>query len=82
MLKQHLTYDLAGVQPMSGPTGLIFAMRSRYTSNDGAETFYDEVNTAFSGQPKGLDDANGFTDASVGMGTTSQIGRASCRERV
>ena len=69
-----VAYDLAGVQPMSGPTGLIFAMRSRYTSNDGAETFYDEVNTAFSGQPKGLDDANGFTDASVGMGTTSQAG--------
>ena len=69
-----VAYDLAGVQPMSGPTGLIFAMRSRYTSNDGAETFYDEVNTAFSGQPKGLDDANGFTDAAVGMGTTSQAG--------
>ena len=69
-----VAYDLAGVQPMSGPTGLIFAMRSRYTSNDGAETFYDEVDTAFSGQPKGLDDANGFTNAATGMGTTSQAG--------
>ena len=69
-----VAYDLAGVQPMSGPTGLIFAMRSRYTSQTGDETFYDEVNTAFSGQPKGLDDANGFTDASVGMGTTAQAG--------
>lgn len=29
-----IAYDVAGVQPMSGPTGLIFAMKSRY--NDGA----------------------------------------------
>lgn len=43
-----MAYDLCGVQPMSGPTGLIFAMRSRYTSQTGAETFYNEVNTAFS----------------------------------
>ena len=32
-----VAYDLAGVQPMSGPTGLIFAMRSRFTSQSGAE---------------------------------------------
>ena len=44
-----VAYDLAGVQPMSGPTGLIFAMRSRYSSMDGTETFYDEVDTSFSG---------------------------------
>jgi hypothetical protein len=43
-----MAYDLCGVQPMSGPTGLIFAMRSRYTSQTGNETFYNEVNTAFS----------------------------------
>jgi hypothetical protein len=67
-----VAYDLAGVQPMSGPTGLIFAMRSRYDNQGGDETFYDEVNTAFSGQPKGLDDANGFSGPTVGMGTTSQ----------
>ena len=34
-----VAYDLAGVQPMSGPTGLIFAMRSRYSSMTGTETF-------------------------------------------
>jgi hypothetical protein len=33
-----IAYDLAGVQPMNGPTGLIFAMRSRYTSQSGTET--------------------------------------------
>lgn len=43
-----MAYDVAGVQPMTGPTGLIFAMRSRYTSQTGTETFYNEVNTAFS----------------------------------
>ena len=32
-----VAYDLAGVQPMSGPTGLIFAMRSRYDSQSGTE---------------------------------------------
>ena len=42
-----IAYDVCGVQPMTGPTGLIFAMRSRYTSQTGSETFYNEVNTAF-----------------------------------
>jgi hypothetical protein len=44
-----IAYDICGVQPMTGPTGLIFAMRSKYTSQTGEETFFDESNTAFSG---------------------------------
>ena len=43
-----MAYDVCGVQPMTGPVGLIFAMRSRYTNQTGAETFYNEVNTAYS----------------------------------
>lgn len=43
-----IAYDICGVQPMTGPTGLIFAMRSRYTSQTGDEAFYNEANTAFS----------------------------------
>ena len=45
-----IAYDICGVQPMTGPTGLIFAMRSRYSnsSNSGVENFYNEVNTSFS----------------------------------
>jgi hypothetical protein len=43
-----IAYDICGVQPMTGPTGLIFAMRSRYSNQTGGETFYNEVNTAFS----------------------------------
>jgi hypothetical protein len=44
-----IAYDIAGVQPMSGPTGLIFAMKSKYTAQSGAEAMFDEANTAFSG---------------------------------
>jgi len=43
-----IAYDICGVQPMTGPTGLIFAMRARYSNQAGDETFYGEVNTAFS----------------------------------
>ena len=57
-----VAYDLAGVQPMSGPTGLIFAMRSKYNRlRTGTETFFDEVDTAFSGQNEGFDLTNGMT---------------------
>lgn len=54
-----MAYDLAGVQPMTGPTGLIFAMRSSYVAEgtstranvgtSGTEAFYDEANTLHSG---------------------------------
>jgi hypothetical protein len=44
-----IAYDIAGVQPMTGPTGLIFAMRSRYTNQAGAENQYNEADTDFSG---------------------------------
>ena len=37
-----IAYDVCGVQPMTGPTGLIFAMRSSFTSQDGAEALMDE----------------------------------------
>ena len=61
---------------MSGPTGLIFAMRSRYTNQSGTEAFYDEANTAFSGQDAGFDSAidQDFSDPVAGVGTTSQTG--------
>jgi len=44
-----IAYDIAGVQPMTGPTGLIFAMRSQYTNTSGAEAFFDEADAQFSG---------------------------------
>ena len=69
-----IAYDLCGVKPMNGPTGLIFAMRSRYDSQSGNETFYNEVDSAFSGQNAGRNLTTGFAGASVGMGTTAQGG--------
>ena len=46
-----MAYDLAGVQPMTGPTGLIFAMRSRYgKGGNGPEALFQEANTAFAGK--------------------------------
>ena len=61
-----IAYDIAGVQPMSGPTGLIFAMKSKYSTQGGTEALYDEADTDFSGtgthqaDPTGL---SGVTDA-------------------
>ena len=69
-----VAYDLAGVQPMSGPTGLIFAMRSKYSSQSGTEALFNEADTAFAGQNEGFDLTNGMTDVAAGLGTTSQSG--------
>jgi hypothetical protein len=44
-----IAYDVCGVQPMNGPTGLIFAMKSHYTSQTGAEAGHDEADTDFTG---------------------------------
>ena len=48
-LPNLIAYDVCGVQPMTGPTGLIFAMRTKYSSQGGTEAFYNEANTSFSG---------------------------------
>ncbi len=69
-----VAYDLAGVQPMSGPTGLIFAMRSKYTAMDGTEALFNEADSAFSGQDSGFDLTAGFSDVAAGLGTTAQSG--------
>ena len=69
-----VAYDLAGVQPMNGPTGLIFAMRSRYNTMSGTEALFNEADTAFAGQDSGFNLTNGFTAGNVGMGTTTQRG--------
>jgi len=68
-----VAYDLAGVQPMSGPTGLIFAMRSRYTNQSGAEALFNEADTVFSGQNSGIG-LTAASDVNAGMGTTTQYG--------
>ena len=45
-----IAYDICGVQPMTGPTGLIFAMRSRFSSQTGKEALADESQQDFSNQ--------------------------------
>jgi len=54
-----IAYDICGVQPMNGPTGLIFAMRSKYEGQTGDETFYNEVNSAWSGTAYNKDTTTG-----------------------
>jgi hypothetical protein len=56
-----IAYDIAGVQPMTGPTGLIFAMRSRYTSQTGNEALFDEADTDFSARNAAGDSTSGQT---------------------
>lgn len=43
-----IAYDVCGVQPMTGPTGLVFALRPRFGSQGGAEALYNEAVTTFS----------------------------------
>ena len=75
-----VAYDLAGVQPMNGPTGLIFAMRSKYDNQNGTEALFNEPDSAFSAQNSAASlnqgDYTGATDgdSSVGFGTTAQSG--------
>ena len=68
-----MAYDVCGVQPMSGPTGLIFAMKSHYNTQDGPEALgLDEANSAFSGSASSSQsgDSSGMSgfDSSDGSG--------------
>jgi hypothetical protein len=70
-----IPFDIMGVQAMTGPTGLIFCMRSKYANTSAltTETFYNEVNTMFSSV---LDGSNTFGQKHVGSipGSPTQIG--------
>ena len=75
-----VAYDLAGVQPMNAPTGLIFAMRSRFVDGTnannmlGTEALFNEPDSAFSGQNQENTYTDGFTSVTTGLGTTAQSG--------
>ena len=58
-----IAYDIAGVQPMTGPTGLIFAMRSRYTNQTGNEAMFDEADTDFSGRNAAGSAVDGYSSS-------------------
>jgi len=74
-----IAYDVAGVQPMTGPTGLIFAMKSRYTTQGGTEALFNEPDTDFTGagthagtDPSVLNDATPGTHThGTGMATAT-----------
>lgn len=48
-LPNLMAYDVAGVQPMTGPTGLIFSLRSRYSNREGSEALFNEADSDFAG---------------------------------
>lgn len=65
-----MAFDVAGVQPMSGPTGLIFAMKSRYSAMNGTEALYNEADTDFSG----VGIHGGDSSSTVTAGDTNDAG--------
>ena len=81
-----VAYDLAGVQPNEFPTGLIFAMRSRKGSQTGDETFFDEVDTAFSGQNDGNILTQGWLHRRASDGDTTLVSvllhQGGCRQTI
>jgi len=80
-LPNLMAYDICGVQPMTGPTGLIFAMRSQYASNTAmtGEALYNEANTHYAGaagaNPLATLNANiaNVTLANTGTGMTTAV---------
>ena len=67
-----IAHDLASVQPMNGPTGLIFAMKSKYSSQGGSEALFNEADTQFSGTQ--ATPANNAADGADGSGLVSYGG--------
>ncbi len=67
-----VAYDIAGVQPMSGPTGLIFAMKSRYgANNSGVEALFNEADTDFGGAGTHAGDSSSLV---TGAGGATDVG--------
>ena len=64
-----IAYDICGVQPMTGPTGLIFAMRARYANQAGTEAFYNEANTGHAARGGATITAN-----AAGYGASTDVG--------
>jgi hypothetical protein len=61
-----IAYDVCGVQPMTGPTGLIFAMRPQYSSQGGTEALYNEANTTHSASAAANTNSRSVIDGSAG----------------
>ena len=59
---QLIAYDICGVQPMTQPTGLIFAMKARYGAQNGNEALFNEADTEYAGKVNALFDGSGTPD--------------------
>ena len=66
-----IAYDIAGVQPMSGPTGLIFAMKSKYSTQGGTEALFNEAASGFSGTRTQAGRSSSLPDTTGGSGADS-----------
>ncbi len=75
-IPQMIAYDICGVQPMTQPTGLIFAMKSRYTSQGGTEALFNEADTDFAGTGThaGSNPVSGGYTTGTGLATTDAEG--------
>lgn len=74
---QLIAYDICGVQPMTQPTGLIFAMKSKYSTQDSPnEALFNEANTAFSGTGT----HSTLTDPTTGVTTGSGVTTATAED--
>jgi hypothetical protein len=75
---QMIAYDICGVQPMTQPTGLIFAMKSRYSTQDGTEALFNEADTDFAGAASpahaGSNPLSGTYTTGTGMSTATAEG--------
>ena len=71
-----IAYDICGVQPMTGPTGLIFAMKSRYATQGGTEALFTEADTDFSGKGTHANSNPVESPFTTGTGGTTAEGEA------
>ena len=73
---QMIAYDVCGVQPMTQPTGLIFAMKSRYSTQGGTEALFNAADTGFggTGTNAGNNPATGTYTTGTGMSTSTAEG--------
>ena len=72
-MPQLIAYDVAGVQPMTQPTGLIFAMKSRYGTQGGTEALFNEADSDFSGTGthEGSNPVSGTFTTGTGLATSA-----------
>jgi hypothetical protein len=75
-MPQMIAYDICGVQPMTQPTGLIFAMKSRYSTQNGTEALFNEADTDFSGTGTHSSGQPTADNATYGSGLTTAAAEA------